>query len=135
MLDVTASTNLTPDSAVELALRYFVQENKLKLVELTGHLHGHDGALTITVMGAKVIGREEYEPQVLLNAILRDVRERYGLGVGQLVLHLHAAAGEAAGHLLVQVNAGQPVVVGLESQGLDLLAREFLDGLPRQLKA
>jgi hypothetical protein len=131
MLALTASTTLTPDSAVDLALRYFVQENKLTLVELTGHLHGQDGAITITVVGAKVIGREAYEPQDLLNAILRDVRDRYGLGVVQLVLHLHAAPDEAAGHLLVQINAGQSVVVGIESQGLDLMAREFLDGLPR----
>jgi hypothetical protein len=131
MINMTATTILTPDEALERALSYFGAEVGLKLIEMAGHIHGREGSLQVTVTGDPVVGREKYEPLDLLRSLLRDIRDRYGLSVVQLVLHFHTMPDETAGHLMVQVDAGHPVEVGCESQGLDRVTRDFLDGLPR----
>ncbi|MFO7535021.1 MAG: hypothetical protein R6X19_04950 [Kiritimatiellia bacterium] len=131
MLNLSATTILTPEEAIERALACFGGGKGLKLVELAGHVHGREGSLEITVGGDPVVGREAYEPLELLNAILRDLRDRYGLSVMQLALHFHTVPNDESGHLMVQVEATPPVEVRIESDGLDQMSRDFLDGLPR----
>ncbi len=131
MLNLTASTILTPDEAVERALACFGGESGMKLVEMAGHIHGRDGAVQVTVTGDSVVGREKYEPLDLLRSILRDMRDRYGLTVVQWQLHFHTLPDETAGHLRVQIEAGHPVDVACESLEVDPQTRDFLDGLPR----
>jgi hypothetical protein len=131
MLDLTATTILTPDESVERALAYFCGECGLRLIEISGHCHGREGSLEVTVTGDTLMGRERYEPLQLLRSVLKDIRDRYGLSLVQVVLHFHTTPDETAGHLMIQVDAGSPVEVGAESQGLDRISRDFLDGLPR----
>lgn len=131
MLSLTATTILTPEEALERALAWFGGGNDLKLIELSGHVHGREGSLDVVVGGDPVVGREVYAPRELLNAILRDLRDRYGLSTMQLALHFHTVPDEAAGHLLVEIEAAHPVEVRIESDGLDRRSRDFLDGLPR----
>ncbi len=131
MTNLVASTIFTPDEAVKRALVYFGGECGLRLIELTGHCHGREGSLQVTVSGDPLVGRERYEPLDLLRAVLRDIRDRYGISLAQIVLHFHSTPDESAAHLLVQVDAGPPVEVGVESDGLDQVSRDFLDGLPR----
>jgi hypothetical protein len=131
MMNLTATTILTPDEAIERALAYFGGEVGLRLIEMAGHMHGHEGSLQITLTGDTVVGRETYAPLDLLRSVLRDIRDRYGLSVIQMVLHYHTMPDETAGHLMIQVDAGHPVEVGCESQELDRVTRDFLNGLPK----
>lgn len=131
MVNLTATTILTADESVERALVYFGGECGLRLIEIAGHCHGREGSLQVTVTGDPLVGRERYEPLDLLRSVLRDIRDRYGLSLVQIVLHFHTSPDESAGHLMVQVDAGSPVEVGAESEGLDRISRDFLDGLPR----
>jgi hypothetical protein len=131
MLNLTASTILTPDEAVERALACFGGGSGMKLIEMAGHIHGRHGAVQVTVRGDPVVGREKFEPLELLRSIHRDIRDRYGLPVAQWQLHFHTLPDETAGHMLVRIEEGHPVEVACESLSLDQLARDFLDGLPR----
>ncbi len=131
MINLTATTILTSDETAERALAYFVHEAGLRLIEISGHCHGREGSLEVTVSGDPLVGREKYEPLDLLRAVLRDMRDRYGFSMAQVLLHFHTEPDETAGHMMLQIDAGAPGEVGIESEGLDRLSREFLDGLPR----
>jgi hypothetical protein len=132
MLKMSARTSLPLDEVVERAMRYFVREEKLALVELNGHLHGREGAVDIAVSGARIAGGGQvYEAPDVLRAVVGQVMDRYGLAIVYLIVHLHTAPDESVGHLVVRIDTEGGTDVSLESRELDYQAKSFLAVLPR----
>jgi len=129
MQNFSAQTRLTPGEIIDKAYVQFVEVRGLVLIERVMHLHGTEGAVQIEVAGARLVGNGSHDSREAFDQIVAHVKNTYGLQPVFMLLHLHAAHENDAGHLLVQADFGAPGVVLIETEAYEREAREFLDQL------
>ena len=129
-MNVSSKTRMTPEEAMEHAIRFLVRGRRFSLVEVVGHLHGRKGAVEISVAGDPVAGdKAEYDPRQLLGQLVEHAQREFGLHVVHFILHLHAYPDESAGHLRIRFGVEEPTDVAVDSHQCDAPAGEFLDSL------
>jgi hypothetical protein len=129
MLTLSAKTKLTPLEALDRTYRYFTDTVGLRVVELVGHMHAHQGFTEIRVSSGTLSAKGQYDSRQVLQEILEHIEDRYGLRTAHYLLHMHSVPDESVGHLVAKVTVSSPTEVELTSEAYDEQVKEFVQRL------
>jgi hypothetical protein len=131
MINLSVKTRLEFKKAFDRALKYFILENSLILVELVAHLHGEEGATELRISGEKITGKEEYKSMDILMDYVEHMVGNYGFRVIYFLIHIHGPGEDPIGHLMITVQNKKPTEINLQGQELDYQINDFADSLPK----